>query len=111
MFRVVLGTNILAPISPTPTNILDVGTGSGAWPVEVAKEFPFAAVRGLDIAPVTRVIYPPNCQYIIANMKDRLPFEDECMDLVNSRYAPDVNSLTSLGRSFHHFPKANGLLI
>src|SRR5947207_2007290 len=77
LFHIVLGSNILAPISPTPTNILDVGTGGGAWPAEVAEEFPLATVRGLDIAPVHRVNFPPNCQYIIANLNNKLPFDDE----------------------------------
>jgi hypothetical protein len=46
MFRGLLGRNILAPISARPSGILDVGTGSGRWVVDVATEFNTARVTG-----------------------------------------------------------------
>ncbi|KAG8953828.1 hypothetical protein FRC04_001458 [Tulasnella sp. 424] len=44
------------PDGPAP-KVLDIGTGSGIWAVEMAKEFPHAEVVGLDIAPVNSSSY------------------------------------------------------
>ena len=32
--------------------VLDVGTGSGAWAIDMAREFPDADVLGMDLATV-----------------------------------------------------------
>ncbi|KAG8911089.1 hypothetical protein FRC00_007083 [Tulasnella sp. 408] len=34
------------------TRVLDLGTGSGKWAIDMAKEFPHADVLGVDLAPV-----------------------------------------------------------
>jgi len=83
--RELLGGNIFAPISPTPANVLDVGTGSGAWCVEVAKQFPTANVSGLDLSPIHRKDVPENCHFIVGDLNEGLKFETDSMDLVHSR--------------------------
>ena len=89
MYRGFLGRNVLAPISHTkrPTNILDIGTGSGRWPIEVATEFENATVTGMDLSP-TEPLYeaPENCEFIVADLTEGLGFNDESLDLVHSRY-------------------------
>jgi tRNA G46 methylase TrmB len=50
---------ILAPRSDgNRPVILDVGTGSGIWAIEMAEKYPHATVFGLDLAPVnpTRLV-------------------------------------------------------
>jgi len=83
--RELLGGNVFAPISPTPTNILDVGTGSGAWCVEVAKQFPMASVSGLDLSPIHRNDAPENCHFVVGDLNDGLEFKTGSMDFVHSR--------------------------
>src|SRR6185437_8925235 len=39
---------VTTPINP-PQRILDVGCGNGRWAVELARQFPQAAVTGVDI--------------------------------------------------------------
>ena len=77
--------NVRAPLSVPPTNILDVGAGSGTWCIEVAKEYPTAHVQGIDISPIDRPDIPENCKFFIANLDDGLKFDNDSMDLVNSR--------------------------
>ncbi|KIO32948.1 hypothetical protein M407DRAFT_18105 [Tulasnella calospora MUT 4182] len=44
--------------------VLDIGTGSGAWVIDVAIKYPNAEVVGLDLAPVTPSSSPPsNCRF------------------------------------------------
>lgn len=41
----------LAPLSK-PTRILDVGTGTGIWAMEMADQYPESTVIGTDLSPV-----------------------------------------------------------
>lgn len=86
MYRCHLGTNIIAPV-PDPRSILDLGTGSGLWPLEVALEHPMSTVTGVDLFPVsTDFEVPTNCRFIIGDLTDGLHrFEDNSFDLVHSR--------------------------
>ena len=40
-----------APIGTSPKRILDVGTGTGIWAIEVADELPDAEIIGTDLSP------------------------------------------------------------
>ena len=87
VYRAILGDNIIAPITRTPTDILDVGTGSGRWPIEVADRFPDAHVTGIDISPVNPIYeIPENCYFIVEDLTDGLTFNTGSLDLVHSRY-------------------------
>ena len=41
----------LAPLRD-PRRILDVGTGTGIWAIEMAEQYPEAAISGIDLSPV-----------------------------------------------------------
>lgn len=44
--------------------VLDIGTGSGAWAIDVALQYPNAEVLGLDLAPVNpSSTAPSNCRF------------------------------------------------
>ncbi|KKY17530.1 putative tam domain [Phaeomoniella chlamydospora] len=48
--------------SPTlfPTAILDVGTGTGTWAIEMGERYPDATVTGTDLSPCQPFEVPPN---------------------------------------------------
>lgn len=50
-----------APISESAQNVLDVGTGQGAWAIDVADRFPHLNVTGVDLYPPPETWIPPNC--------------------------------------------------
>ncbi|KAH8704881.1 S-adenosyl-L-methionine-dependent methyltransferase [Talaromyces proteolyticus] len=54
-------------ISPLrePKHILDIGTGSGIWPIEMATIFPDATITGTDLSPVQPTEVPPNVHFLV----------------------------------------------
>ena len=51
MLRITLGDKLfLAPIREKPKNILDIGTGTGIWAIEMADAFPDTHIIGTDLS-------------------------------------------------------------
>ncbi len=51
MFTITIGDKLYhAPISK-PAHILDVGTGTGIWAIEMGDDFPDAEIIGTDLSP------------------------------------------------------------
>jgi ubiquinone/menaquinone biosynthesis C-methylase UbiE len=92
MMRSALRGNYVAPIG-TPDSILDVGSGTGRWCIEMASLFPGARVVGIDIAeskadetaPDT-VAQPDNYTFAIGNILEGLSFPDSSFAYVHQRY-------------------------
>lgn len=86
MYWCYLHKNVVAPIVPNPTLIIDLGTGSGRWPIEVAAQYENCRVVGVDISPaMPSYEIPDNCEFIVADITDELEFDDGSADLVHSR--------------------------
>jgi SAM-dependent methyltransferase len=92
MLRYMLRGNYAAPIR-NPQNILDVGSGTGRWAIELANMFPRAKVIGLDINPPPvdllaekgMEMRPSNYQFVPGNLLEGLPFADANFDFVHMR--------------------------
>ncbi|KAL4886804.1 S-adenosyl-L-methionine-dependent methyltransferase [Aspergillus karnatakaensis] len=54
-----------APIKPDIKRILDLGTGTGVWAIDVADQFPDAIITGTDLSPIQPTWVPPNCRFEI----------------------------------------------
>jgi len=79
---------ILAPIPSNPQCILDVGTGTGFWVMDVGDLYPSAKVIGTDLSPIQPAFVPPNVQFEIEDATEfPWTFHDNTMDLVHSRIA------------------------
>lgn len=65
----VLGGALFTAPLKEPLHILDLGTGTGIWAVEMAEEFPAAIVQGTDISPIQPEWVPPNCHFYIDDIE------------------------------------------
>ncbi|OJJ65008.1 hypothetical protein ASPSYDRAFT_54382 [Aspergillus sydowii CBS 593.65] len=69
-----------------PKRILDIGTGTGIWALEMAEEFPEADIVGTDLSPIQPNFSPPNCTFIIDDAESDWAFtEDEAFDYIHAR--------------------------
>lgn len=94
MLRFAFQGNFAAPIGQ-PTSILDVGTGTGRWAMEMAQTFPDANVIGLDVKPPAMDeraerrpdadVRPPNYTFVAGNLFEGLPFGEKSFDFVHQR--------------------------
>lgn len=65
---------------------MDLGCGSGLWCIEVADQLPNTRVVGVDISPQQPTDVPLNCDFLLDNLLDGIPFDTGSVDLTHSRY-------------------------
>jgi methylase of polypeptide subunit release factors len=46
-----------APLVSNPKHILDVGTGTGIWAIDMASKYPTAQVLGIDLRSVDMICF------------------------------------------------------
>ncbi|CAG8440509.1 5087_t:CDS:2 [Ambispora leptoticha] len=83
--------NFAAPIkeklAADKMTVLDIGCGTGAWIVDMAKEYPRSSFVGVDLIN----LFPgeeetkKNLLFLQMNVLDRLPFDDGSFDFVHQR--------------------------
>ena len=74
-----------APISSSPSKILDVGTGTGIWAIDVADAYPSTEVIGTDISPIQPSWVPPNCIFHIEDAQLEWTYPPATFDFVHMR--------------------------
>ncbi|KAL9109189.1 MAG: hypothetical protein Q9227_006114 [Pyrenula ochraceoflavens] len=68
LFKAVLGTLHLSPVYLR--TVLESGSGTGIWSMEMGDEYPEAKVRGLDVDKIAPQWVPPNVTFMIADVRD-----------------------------------------
>ncbi|TKA68710.1 hypothetical protein B0A49_03243 [Cryomyces minteri] len=76
----------LSPIARDPQKILDLGTGTGIWAMQMADLYPSAEVVGTDISPVQPKWVPPNLQFEVDDLEEEWLYKPNSFDLVNVRF-------------------------
>lgn len=82
--REAVGRNYLAPVG-VMEQVLDVGTGTGRWGIELCWEHPEAVVVGLDLVRGPSE-HPAGYQHVRGDVLQGLPFLDCSFDLVHQRF-------------------------
>ncbi|KAI0881385.1 S-adenosyl-L-methionine-dependent methyltransferase [Annulohypoxylon maeteangense] len=103
MLELTRGKNFFAPIGDHPQKIIDLGTGTGTWAIEVADMFPAAEVVGCDLSPIQPLWVPSNVRFIIDDIEDEWAHGDN-WDLVHIRQVfPAIQDPPGVCRqSFNH---------
>jgi trans-aconitate methyltransferase len=84
---------------PPKAKILDIGTSSGIWAIEVANEYPDATVVGIDISPqqLPNRPIPPNCSFVVSTSIFSLgSAEFSSMILKKDFHFPTVHSISCI---------------
>ncbi|KAL7818341.1 S-adenosyl-L-methionine-dependent methyltransferase [Trichoderma gracile] len=63
------GKLFYAPIGDYPQKILDLGTGTGLWAIEMGDKYPSAEVLGIDLSPIQPCWVPPNVKFVIDDVE------------------------------------------
>jgi SAM-dependent methyltransferase len=72
-----LGGNLFSAPIGQPQRVLDLGTGTGIWSIDLADEFPGAFVLGVDLSPIQPKFVPPNCKFYVDDIESEWTFNPE----------------------------------
>ncbi|MCJ1362716.1 hypothetical protein MMC16_001822 [Acarospora aff. strigata] len=65
IFRMTLDGKLCQTKLTNPQRVLDVGTGTGIWAIEMGEEYPSAEIIGTDISLIQPSWVPPNVRFEI----------------------------------------------
>ncbi|KAL7272144.1 hypothetical protein RUND412_005062 [Rhizina undulata] len=68
-----------------PQRILDVGTGTGIWAIDIADQFSSASVIGVDLSPIQPTWLPPNLIFEVDDVEEPWPYQDNSFDFIHLR--------------------------
>ncbi|KAM7209654.1 S-adenosyl-L-methionine-dependent methyltransferase [Naviculisporaceae sp. PSN 640] len=84
MVKMLCGQLYFAPIGDSPQNILDIGTGTGIWAIEMGDLFETASVLGVDLSPIQPEWVPPNVRFMVDDVDWLHP--RNCFDYIHARH-------------------------
>lgn len=102
----------LAPINPDQgLRVLDIGTGTGIWPIDLADQYPGASlVQGVDLSPIQPSWVPGNVKFVIDDVELPWP-ESQKYDYIHCRYmAGSIKDWPSLIRQCYEHLEPGGWL-
>lgn len=81
------GATYTAPLTSLKPlrRILDLGTGTGRWAIDVAYQFPQARVTGVDLSPIQPSWIPANCDFEIDDVEAAWTVAPGSVDYVHAR--------------------------
>jgi len=75
----------LAPIPDSVHRVLDCGTGTGIWAIEMGEQYPGAEVLGNDLSPTQPTWVPPNVKFEVDDLESPWTYNNP-FDFIFSRY-------------------------
>ncbi|KAI1343219.1 S-adenosyl-L-methionine-dependent methyltransferase [Xylariaceae sp. FL0016] len=75
-----------APIGDNPQQILDIGTGTGIYAIEMGDTYPSATVLGIDLSPIQPDWVPPNVKFMVDDVESPWLHPRNHFDYIHSRH-------------------------
>lgn len=98
-----------APIATNPHRILDIGTGTGIWAIDMADKYPSAEVLGIDISPIQPSWVPPNCRFEMDDVELEWTHQAGTFDLIHARnIAPSISNWPKVMAEMYRCTKPGG---
>ncbi|KAK5092900.1 hypothetical protein LTR70_010183 [Exophiala xenobiotica] len=98
IWRSILGGSLFTAPLKQPLRILDLGTGTGIWAIDMADQSPYAEVLGVDLSPIQPDWVPPNCKFYVDDYEGQWTYrEDEAFDYIHGR------ALSGTSGDWHRF--------
>ncbi|KAJ6788827.1 hypothetical protein PWT90_05930 [Aphanocladium album] len=63
------GRLFYAPVGPNMQKVIDLGTGTGLWAIELGDRYPGAEIMGLDLSPIQPAWVPPNVKFLVDDVE------------------------------------------
>lgn len=74
----------LAPLE-SPERVLDIGTGTGLWAIDMADYFPDAEITATDLSPIHPPNLPPNLTFEIDDANSSFTYPSDHFDFIHIR--------------------------
>ncbi|KAK3950954.1 S-adenosyl-L-methionine-dependent methyltransferase [Pseudoneurospora amorphoporcata] len=84
------GQSFLAPVEEALEHggqVLDLGTGTGIWPMQLAEEYPDAVITGIDLSPIQPSFVPENVRFFVDDIEDEWVDPENKYDYIHMRFA------------------------
>ncbi|KAA6411938.1 MAG: hypothetical protein FRX48_04088 [Lasallia pustulata] len=97
-----------APIGKNPARILDLGTGTGLWAIEMGDRFPTTEILGNDLSPIQPRWVPPNVRFEIDDVEADWTYTSK-FDYIHCRCMGNaIRDWPTLFRQVHDYTKPGG---
>ncbi|KAI0673225.1 S-adenosyl-L-methionine-dependent methyltransferase [Trametes maxima] len=84
-FSVGPARELLALTPGEQRRVVDLGTGTGQWVLDVAREFPHVRFYGVDIVPIATRYPPPNVIFEMHDIMEPFRYASGTIDMVHAR--------------------------
>jgi ubiquinone/menaquinone biosynthesis C-methylase UbiE len=74
-----------APLE-NPQEIIDMGTGTGIWCIDMGDEYPSAEILGVDLSPIQPTWVPPNVRFMVDDVESPWLHKPNHFDFVHGRH-------------------------
>lgn len=86
MVKMLCNQLLFAPLGVNPQEILDIGTGTGIWAIEMGDIYESANILGVDLSPIQPEWVPPNVRFMVDDIESPWLHPRNFFDYIHARH-------------------------